>query len=346
MFSKLAAKYNVRSPLEGPSTSQNSTQAGFGSRPSVLTPIPFSGSVNAQTPPNPASPFASVGGVPTKDPFSTSSVVKPPASSSPFVSSTTVAFAAPAPSPFGASNPQVNLSQFGSSSSASRELPTSPSLFGNATASTTPFGLSGTLSASTPFGHTAATPFGSPVPSHQGPEKLFNGRTARDLLTQFYQEKNPTKVAEVEKLLEKYKGNEESLFRNLAKKYQLDPSVFGLAPAAPSAFGSISATAAPAFGLSSSMSGGPSPFGQSPLGFGQPSTLGTGSAVSSGSPGGHTFGAGASGGFGASSFGSLAQSSPSPFGGPPGGFGTSSSGFGSPSAAAFGSPSPFGAPRR
>jgi hypothetical protein len=38
------------------------------------------------------------------------------------------------------------------------------------------------------------------------------------LLAQFYQEKNPAKVSEVDKLLEKYKGNEDGMFRALAKK--------------------------------------------------------------------------------------------------------------------------------
>jgi len=174
------------------------------------------------------------------------------------------------------------------------------------------------------------------------PQRLFNGRTARDLLLQFYQEKNPSKVGEVDKLLMKYRGNEEQMFRNLAKKYQLDVSVFGISPSSQAAsFGSPVAT--PAFGQASKMGGG-SPFGQSPGGFGQTSSLGAGTGMSSSTPTGQTFGSGSTAGFGVSTFGSLAQSS-SPFGGQPSGFGSGNSGFGAmPNA--FGSPTPFGAARR
>jgi len=173
-------------------------------------------------------------------------------------------------------------------------------------------------------------------------QRLFNGKTARDLLYQFYQEKNPSKVTEVDKLLSKYNGKEEQMFRNLAKKYQLDPSVFGISAAAPTqapGFGSPAAT--PAFGQASTMGGGASPFGQSPGGFGQPSPLGGGNGMSNSKPPGQAFGSGSTSGFGASSasgFGSLAQSTPSPFGGQSSGFGTAPP--------AFGSPSPFGAARR
>jgi len=171
-------------------------------------------------------------------------------------------------------------------------------------------------------------------------QRLFNGKTARDLLHQFYQEKNPSKLAEVDKLLAKYSGKEEQMFRNLAKKYQLDPSVFGITPTAPSpspGFGSSAAT--PAFGQPSTMGSGATPFGQSSGAFGQTSSFGSGASSMSGpKSSGQTFGAGATSGFGASGFGSLAQSNPSPFGG-------QSSGFGAPSPA-FGTPSPFGAPRR
>lgn len=180
-------------------------------------------------------------------------------------------------------------------------------------------------------------------------QQTFQGRNPREMLVSFYQQKNPSKVAEVDKFLQKYRGNEEQMFRNLAKKYQLDPSVFGL-PAAPAGgFGSPPAAPGPtSFGQQSTLGAGASPFGQS-SGFGQPSSLGAGGG-SMGSTG-HTFGAGAGAGaaFGASSFGTLSQSSnPSPFGASSGG------GFGSPAPApgfgaspgGFGGASPFGAPRR
>jgi hypothetical protein len=148
----------------------------------------------------------------------------------------------------------------------------------------------------------------------------FGGKTAREILVAFYQQRNPSKISEVDKLLAKYAGKEELLLRNLAKKYNLNPSLFGL-----------SAAPAPAFG--------------SPTAMGQPSTFGqTAPAVGGG------FGSSAaSSGFG--SFGQAAQTNP-------GGFGSLSTGagFGSstPAPAAnglgnntgFGSSSPFGAARR
>jgi hypothetical protein len=216
---------------------------------------------------------------------------------------------------------------------------------------------------------TQSSPFGgappAPAPSGAGGgQTTFLGKSARELLVQFYQQKNPTKVAEVDKLLNKYLGNEELMFRNLAKKYQLDPSAFGLSPApAPSgSFGSPQPGASPGgFGQSSvlgggstfgggpSMGGGPSPFGGQSGGFGQASAMGA-VAAPVGPAGAHTFGAGtATSGFGASGgFGNLAHSSsPSPFGAPSpaAGFGSPSPGFAAPSGG-FGSASPFGAPRR
>jgi hypothetical protein len=338
MFSKLAAKYGVQSALEG-------TSKQPGSESSTLPQ--FSSFTNDDNPASPPPRFSAIGG------FATSSAAsQTPTPSAPFGSTNTGTFAssssAPSPSPFGTATPAVNPPSFGNSASGGVVAP-SASPFGFAAASPSPFGTAGMLPTATPFANTSPAPFGSTAPSSlQGSQKLFNGRTARDLLSQFYQEKNPSKVAEVDKLLEKYRGNEESLFRNLAKKYQLDPSVFGLTAAAPSGFGATSGgNSASAFGQSSTIGVGPSPFGQNTLGFGQPSPLGTGSSVAGGPSGGATFGVGAGVGFGASSFGSLAQSSPSPFGGNSGGgFGAVSTGFGSPSAPAFGSPTPFGAPRR
>lgn len=160
------------------------------------------------------------------------------------------------------------------------------------------------------------------------------------MLTSFYQQKNPSKVAEVDKLLAKYQGKEEQMFRNLAKKYMLDPSVFGLPSAPPTgAFGSPPAPGPTSFGQASTLGGGASPFGQS-AGFGQSKGFG---GVSSG----QTFGSGISSGAGGSTFGSLAQSSnPSPFGASTGGFGSPAPAFNASSPMGFGGGSPFGAPRR
>lgn len=338
MFQKLAAKYKVPSPLEstGP------------------TPLPSSG-----TPALQASPFGS--GAPAPSPFSSGSTNT---SASPFGSSAP----APAPSPFGSSAPTSAQSPFGSSAPAPAQSPFgaanpsglgAASPFGSTSASSTPFGSSG-LSSPSPFGSTAAapqpSPFGStsaPPPAMPGPgtsQQSFQGRNPRDLLLQFYQQKNPSKISEVDKVLQKYRGNEEQLFRNLAKKYSMDPSVFGLSAGPASAFGAATGAPSPGgFGASpggfgqQSLLSSSSPFGQSG-GFGQPSALGGGSMPQAGGP---TFGSSAGSTFGGgSSFGALA-SSPSPFGSPsPGGFGSAGPGFGSPSQGGFGGASPFGAPRR
>lgn len=129
-------------------------------------------------------------------------------------------------------------------------------------------------------------------------------------------------------------------------QYKVDPAKFGLSSNPTLAtFGSPGA--APAFGQSSTIGGGPSPFSQGGSGFGQPSALGIGAPTpfaSSSSQGGHTFGAGTNIGFSAASFGSLAQSSPSTFGSPSSGFGGGGmGGFRSP-AQTFGTP--FGEARR
>lgn len=68
----------------------------------------------------------------------------------------------------------------------------------------------------------------------------FGGRHPRDMLLDFYHTHNPTKVNEVENILAKYIGNEELMFLNLAKKYNKDPSIFGITTQVPKT--------APAFG--------------------------------------------------------------------------------------------------
>jgi nuclear pore complex protein Nup98-Nup96 len=161
-------------------------------------------------------------------------------------------------------------------------------------------------------------------------------------------------VGDVDKNLLKYKGNEELLFRNLAKKYNLDPTIFGLSPTPP-------ASAAP-FGQPSASGG----FGQtsqpfaspSTPGFGQTSTLGGVSATFASLSPAPAFGSPSPIGGGQSTFGSMAQSrtqQTTPFGGSgmqqTGGFGLLSSGSSFGGGGAFGGGAaqvgnPFGAPRR
>ena len=51
----------------------------------------------------------------------------------------------------------------------------------------------------------------------------------RDMITSFYQTYNPAKTSgEIDSILVKYAGREEVLFKNLAKKYTVDVSIFGI----------------------------------------------------------------------------------------------------------------------
>lgn len=52
--------------------------------------------------------------------------------------------------------------------------------------------------------------------------------SAREKLIQFYTDYNPSKVDSVDKTLEKYASKEEALFNNLAKRYNVQPAVFGI----------------------------------------------------------------------------------------------------------------------
>lgn len=359
MFQKLSTKYKVPNPLQGSSSTSSSTSkptTGVSSSPMGFGNLGSASVVGASTA---STSFGNTGLAMAASPFSSSSTTDQQKStisatsfgnsstnSSPFgttagsnaVSKLSV-FGTPSQSAFGASNPPTSATAFGSSQASGQAA------FGNtASGSTnsTPFGTTGGLSSALPFGNaTAPTPFGanSSSPAPPNTQRLFNGKTARDLLYQFYQEKNPSKLAEVDKVLAKYCGQEEQMFRNLAKKYQLDPSVFGISAVAPTpGFGSAAGTSG--FGQTSTMGGGTSPFGQGSGGFGKQSQLGGGGISASTPPGaGGAFGSVATSGFGASGFGSLAQSSnPSPFGG-------QSSGFGA-APPAFGNATPFGAPRR
>jgi len=348
MFAKLAAKYKVPNPLEGMTKKSasdcSSVSSGFGNLGSTSALPPISGfcATGVTT-----SPFSSSSGTTgpqqnpanTSSPFGSSGPASSPTLNTGMFSSNSGGFQASTQSPFGTSNSSTNTAAFGRSPSATNSTVPAQSPFGEST----PFGAKTTGG----FGNTTTpTPFGAPAPSpmQSNLQQLFNGRTARDLLLQFYQEKNPSKVTEVDKLLTKYRGNEDQMFRNLAKKYHLDCSVFGISSTTPNP-GYSSVVATPAFSQASTMGGGPSPFGQSPGGFGQPSPLGGGNGMSSSSPAGQTFGSGSTASYGTSNFGSLTQASPSPFGGQSSNFGSGNTGFGGSATPAFGG-SPFGAARR
>jgi hypothetical protein len=137
---------------------------------------------------------------------------------------TSMGFGTLGTSPFGGSG--VSRSDNNSTSqvmeqSMEQSAPSFASAPGPAFASS-PFGTASTSAPSFGSPVLRASQFGSPfsaVPTEASPASpfgssagasanlgaaTFGGKTARELLTQFYQEKNPSKIAEVDKLLIKY----------------------------------------------------------------------------------------------------------------------------------------------
>jgi hypothetical protein len=80
--------------------------------------------------------------------------------------------------------------------------------------------LAGGHSPANPLGTWSSTPFGSTaaVPMQPVAQQQFNGKTARELLIQFYQEMNPSKLLKVDEVLQKYKGKEDEMFRKIANQ--------------------------------------------------------------------------------------------------------------------------------
>eukprot|EP00978_Attheya_sp_CCMP212_P039637 scaffold207977_cov55-Attheya_sp.AAC.1 len=346
MFAKLATKYKVPNPLsEGAS--------GFSSTPSGANHSSFGGGSTTQT------ALGQTSTVPSASPFSANRELSTAPTQSPFMTgspSLRPSAAIPPSSPsWGAATNAPNVQPaFGSTSNMPSSSPFGQSAVPNTGA--TVFGGSGA----------GATPFGSPpvssgfgVGSSQSsdPNKKFGGRTPREMLVAVYQQYNPAKVSEVDKLLAKYKNKEEHLFINLAKKYNLDPSMFGVshAPAAQatpafgppstgaasSGFGQPSTFGQNAGGFGGGMTPAPSPFGApASTGFGKSSTLGASSTFGSPSAmGGSAFGSTSTPGGG---FGSFATAGATPGFGGSGGFGTSApattgTGFGSQASSGFGS---------
>jgi hypothetical protein len=298
MFSKLAAKYKVSNPLVDHMRSNKPEEAHTSS---ILTSSDFSGSFGM-------TPTVLTKETKSQDQEGMSYINQQ-------ITSNTFAF----PS----SNVQsANNSSFGLSGSGPGQNLQSTSPFGSFTSSSvpmsSPFGQSSLPAVTqTPFSTTQIT---SPTGVSTSGNAQVSSRSARDILYSFYQQHNPQKVAEVDKLLGKYQGNEEQMFRNLAKKYNMDPSVFGLPAAVSIGMTGLAATSG-GFGQPAAIGGGPM--------FGSKSSPATTPAF-----GGNAFSSATtpSTGFG---FGSLAQAPATP------GFGSFNSTNNSP----FGS-TPFGAARR
>merc|ERR1712129_658148 len=135
---------------------------------------------------------------------------------------------------FGSSGPTLSQSNFQSPfGKPLGPISTSTSL---APSKTSPFGGNLSSTNSVPSSST-----GQPQTSFLNTSNVnIQGKTPRDILVEFYKQRNPSKINEIPKLLAKYAGNEEQLFRNLAKKYNIDPAQFGVSSSAPppSNFGS------------------------------------------------------------------------------------------------------------
>ncbi|KAG6594144.1 Nuclear pore complex protein [Phytophthora cinnamomi] len=246
--------------------------------------------------------------------------------------SATAASKSPAPANTASKSP---FSSFGPSTTAQKDSATKPSPFGaspsafslgpaaNKSSGFGSFGSTATSSTTTPTTTATASPFGKPAVDY------------RQKLVEFYQKHNPDKLSSVDATLQKYKGNEEKLFQNLAVKYKLNDASGGISvpPASPAVQPAKPNAAASPFGQ-------PAAFGAaSTATFGSTSSVGFGAAKPA--PGASPFGA-PKPTPAASPFGATAQTSS--------GFGSASGGgFGSgfqssaPTTPAFGAPSPFGA---
>lgn len=82
----------------------------------------------------------------------------------------------------------------------------------------------------------------NPNPNRLGSEREIYTGTVREKVYTFYTTHNPTKLDEVDRLLAKYSRNEEELLERLAKKYRVDPSVFGIIQSSPTLEGNVVAT--------------------------------------------------------------------------------------------------------
>ncbi|ETN21355.1 hypothetical protein PPTG_21078 [Phytophthora nicotianae INRA-310] len=225
----------------------------------------------------------------SKSPAPTSTAAKSPFGG--FGASTSTPNSAAKPSPFGASPSAFSLGPAANTSSG----------FGG-------FGSTATNASTTTT--TTPSPFGQPAVDY------------RQKLVEFYQKHNPDKLSSVDATLQKYKGNEEKLFQNLALKYKVNasPAVQPANPATASPFGKPGAFSAPSTSTGAS--------------FGSTSSVGFGAAKPA--PSASPFGAAAAPA--SSPFGATSQTST--------GFGSGASGFGgfqsTATTPAFGTPSAFG----
>ncbi|KAI2494209.1 hypothetical protein MHU86_20312 [Fragilaria crotonensis] len=273
MFGKLAARYKTTNPLDTVSLTL------------AAAPTTSFGAPGGST-----KQFGAVSGGST---FGLTTSTTPfGAKESPFAKALSTAVPSPfgstaqANTPFGGGSPPAGPTPFGSASStlgnstvSSSQAAPAPA-FGSAVSPNTAFGMQSQAPIASPFATAQSTPFGTAASSAP---TAFGGKSNRELLVAFYQQYNASKLSDVDMVLQKYKGQEEKLFRNLAHKYKLDPSVFGLSQTSnPSA--STSGFAG-GFGQASQLGGG-NAFGggttSTAQGFGSTSALSTSGTFGSG----------------------------------------------------------------
>jgi len=282
LFQKLSSKYNVENPLNA-GTNFTPAQVEVTKTPTP-TPTPTPTTIFEKYSEQANMKGHLSGGNTLQTPFSINS------------------------SPFGSNNTNNTSTTFESART---------NTFATTTTSTTPFGaasVSTNNQKQSGFGSISNTPQSQIATPNAG---TIGGKSVREILLGFYQQYNPNKVAEVDKVLQKYAGQEEQLFRNLAKKYNIDPSMFGI-----SISNNSTLTSTAGFSGSSTLS---SPFGHSSgLGMNAPtgafgSTSNTPiksfSALSSNTQSGGGFGTFATGS--TQSFGAFKTGNSSGFGGSP-----------------------------
>ncbi|KAL3668843.1 hypothetical protein V7S43_006135 [Phytophthora oleae] len=252
--------------------------------------------------------------------------------------SETVAAALKSPAPANAAAKSL-FGGFGASTTTPKDTAAKPSPFGASpsafslgpAASTSPgFGGFGSSSSTTQSTTTTPTTFGQPALDY------------RQKLVEFYQKHNPDKLSSVDATLQKYKGNEEKLFQNLAVKYKLNGATGGV-PASPAvqtskpnaaaspfgkpgAFSASGSSTGAAFGSASSVGFGASKPAPSASPFGAPASSPFGTTAQSSSGFGSSGGSGFGGGFQSAAATTPSFGAPAPFGSAAGGFGASAGG--------------------
>jgi len=66
------------------------------------------------------------------------------------------------------------------------------------------------------------------VPDARSQQQTSSARCPKEVLVPFYTVYDPSKIADVDAIIAKYEGREEEMYRYIAVKYKVKPSIFGL----------------------------------------------------------------------------------------------------------------------